>query len=109
MLNYLLKQAEFQASYRRKQYCDADTVTKDKLLLFLVEEVTERPLRTRSRRIAAGTPLEDTRLAWRSIQGYISTLFDLYCAQKAIGMNTHPSPREDNVRKYLNSLQHRDA
>jgi hypothetical protein len=24
-------------------------------------------------------------------------------------MNTHPSPREDNVREYIKSLQRRDA
>jgi hypothetical protein len=29
--------------------------------------------------------------------------------QKALGMNTHPSPREDSVREYIKSLQRRDA
>ena len=34
---------------------------------------------------------------------------DLYQEQKAIGMNSHPTPREDNVKEYLKSLQRRDA
>ena len=29
--------------------------------------------------------------------------------QKAIGMNSHPPPREDSVREYLKTLQRRDA
>ena len=29
--------------------------------------------------------------------------------QKAIGMNSHPSPREDSVREYPKTLQRRDA
>jgi hypothetical protein len=34
---------------------------------------------------------------------------DLYQEQKAMGMNSHPTPREDSVREYLKSLQQRDA
>ncbi|KAJ6436387.1 short-chain dehydrogenase [Purpureocillium lavendulum] len=66
------KQEEFDQFCQRKQYSDGATVTEEKLLLFLVDEVAGRPLR-------------------------------------ALGMNTHPSPREDNVREYLKSLQRRDA
>ncbi|OCK77125.1 hypothetical protein K432DRAFT_407599 [Lepidopterella palustris CBS 459.81] len=77
-LAYEPKQREF----KRKQYHDADTVTEDKLLLFLVEEVTGRPLKAKSRKAADDVPHEETR---------------------------HQSPREDNVREYLKSLQRRDA
>ena len=34
---------------------------------------------------------------------------DLYREQKAMGMNSHLTPREDNVREYLKTLQRRDA
>ena len=40
---------------------------------------------------------------------YVTALTDLYREQKALGMNSHPTPREDNVREYLKSLQRRDA
>jgi len=36
-------------------------------------------------------------------------LTDLYRAQKAIGINSHQSPQEDNIREYLKILQQRDA
>ena len=92
-----------------KQYCDGDTVTEDKLLLFLVEEVTARPLRAKSCKVSNDVPHDKTRLAWRSVRAYITAVTDLYREQKAMGMNSHPTPREDNVREYLKSLQRRDT
>ncbi|KAM4055573.1 centromere DNA-binding protein complex CBF3 subunit, domain 2 domain-containing protein [Hirsutella rhossiliensis] len=77
-------------------YCDGATVTEEKLLLFLVEEVAGRPLKVRSRKAATDTPQDETRLAWRSVRTYVTAITDLYRTQKALGMNTHPSPREDN-------------
>ncbi|KAM4067419.1 centromere DNA-binding protein complex CBF3 subunit [Hirsutella rhossiliensis] len=76
-------------------YCDGATVTEEKLL-FLVEEVAGRPLKVRSRKAATDTPQDETRLAWRSVRTYVTAITDLYRTQKALGMNTHPSPREDN-------------
>ena len=46
---YQPKQVEFRQFCERKQYLDRDTVTEDKLLLFLQECVVNRPLRTKSR------------------------------------------------------------
>jgi hypothetical protein len=92
------KQKEFRDFCERKQYQDADTVTEDKLLLFLVEEVADRPLRAKSRKAAENTPQEATRLAWISVRSYTTAITDLYHAQKALGINTHPSPRENNVQ-----------
>ena len=46
---------------------------------------------------------------WRLVHGYITALTDLYRIQKAIKINSHPSPREDSVREYLKTLQRRDA
>ena len=106
---YEPKQREFRDFCERKQYQDADTVTEDKLLLFLTEEVADRPLRAKSLKAAEDTPLQATRLAWRSVRSYTTAITDLYRTQKALGMNAHPSPREDNVREYLKSLQRRDA
>ncbi|KAK4233479.1 short-chain dehydrogenase [Achaetomium macrosporum] len=106
---YEPKQEEFREFCRRKQYCDGDTVTEDKLLLFLVEDVANRPLKTKSPKADDGVPQENTRLAWRSVRCYITALTDLYRTQKALGINAHPSPREDNVREYLKTLQRRDA
>jgi hypothetical protein len=54
-------------------------------------------------------PRDKTRLAWRSVRAYITAVTDLYQEQKALGMNSHPTPREDNVREYIKSLQRRDA
>jgi hypothetical protein len=84
-------------------------VTEEKLLLFLVQDVTSRPLRRRSRRADSSVSLQDTQLAWRSVRSYVTAATDLYRAQKARGMNSHPTPREDNVREYVRSLQRRDA
>jgi len=106
---YEPKQKEFKDFCIQKQYHDVDTVTEDKLLLFLVEQVADRPLRAKSRKAAKDTPQAMTRLAWRSVRSYITAITDLYRTQKALGMNSHPSPREDNVREYLKSLQRRDA
>ena len=106
---YEPKQEEFRQFCRRKQYQDGETVTEDKLLLFLVDEVVHRPLRSRSQKAAQDTPLSETRLAWRSVRSYITAVTDLYRSQKALGMNAHPSPREDNAREYIKSLQRRDA
>jgi hypothetical protein len=106
---YEPKQEEFRRFCQRKQYQDGETVREDKLLLFLVEEVVHRPLRSRSRKAAEDTPLSETRLSWRSVRSYITAITDLYRSQKALGMNAHPSPREDNAREYIKSLQRRDA
>jgi hypothetical protein len=54
-------------------------------------------------------PHSETQLAWRSVRAYVTAVTDLYREQKAMGMNSHPTPQEDNVREYLKSLQRRDA
>ena len=84
-------------------------MTEEKLLLFLVEEVTARPLKAKSCKVDNSVPYEETRLSWRSVRGYVTALTDLYRTQKAMGINIHPSPREDSVREYLKALQRRDA
>ena len=84
-------------------------MTEDKLLLFLVEDVTAQPLQAKSHKVSDGVPYSETWLAWRSVRAYISAVTDLYREQKAIGMNNHPTLCKDNVREYLKSLQQRDA
>ncbi|KJZ68796.1 hypothetical protein HIM_11815 [Hirsutella minnesotensis 3608] len=95
-LAYGPKQEEFEQFCQRKQYCDGATVTEEKLLLFLVEEVAGRPLKVRSRKAASDTPQDETRLGT-----YVTAVTDLYRTHKALGMNTHPSPREDTVTDHL--------
>ena len=75
--SYDPKQREFRAFCRRKQYQDGDTVTEDKLLLFLVEEVSDRPLRGKSRKAAAEVSPNKTRFAWKSVRSYVSAITDL--------------------------------
>jgi hypothetical protein len=84
-------------------------VTEEKLLLFLVEDVTARPLRAKSRKADDDVPSGETRLAWRSVRSYVTAVTDLYRAQKAMGMNSHPSPREASIREYLKTLQRQDS
>jgi hypothetical protein len=84
-------------------------VTEEKLLLFLVEEVTGRPLKAKSRKADDDVPPLETRLSWRSVRGYVTALTDLYRTQKALGVNSHLSPRKASVREYLKALQRRDA
>lgn len=74
-----------------------------------MEEVAGRPLKAKSRKAEDGVPQDETRLSWRSVRSYVTALTDLYRVQKAMGMNSHQSPREDNVREYLKSLQRKDA
>ena len=66
-------------------------------------------MRAKSRKVSDDVLLNETWLGWRSVRAYISAIADLYREQKAMGMNSHPTPREDNVREYLKSLQRRDA
>jgi hypothetical protein len=84
-------------------------VTEEKLLLFLAENVAERPLKTRSRKAASDVPQKHTRLAWRSVRAYTTAITDLFREQKALGINSHLSPREDSVRAYIKSLERRDT
>jgi len=84
-------------------------VTEEKLLLFLVEDVTNRSLKAKSRKAADEVPHEKTRLAWRSVRMYVTAVTDLYQTQKAMGMNSHQSPRKESVKEYIKSLQRRDA
>jgi Centromere DNA-binding protein complex CBF3 subunit, domain 2 len=79
------------------------------MLLFLEERVANRPLRTKSRKAGDDVAQDDTRLSWRSVRAYVTAITDLYREQKGLCMNTHPSPREDNAREYLKSLQRRDT
>lgn len=107
--SYLPKQREFNDFCKAKQYHDGNTVTEEKLLLFITQQVANRPLRIKSRVADASVPQADTCLKWRSVRDYVTAITDLYRTQQALGMNCHPSPREDTVRNLLKSLQRRDA
>jgi hypothetical protein len=108
-LAYSPKQLEFQAHCQARGYADKDTVTEQKLLFFLSNEVVNRPLRRRSRKAGPDVPLEDTQLSWRSVRSYLTAITDLWQQQRALGMNNHPSPRESLARSYIRSLQRTEA
>lgn len=62
---YKPKQREF---CQRKQYCDGDAATEDKIFLFLVEEVANRPLKSKAERSTmAYQGKHAARLALRSL------------------------------------------
>ena len=71
-----------------KQYHDGDTVMEDKLLLFIVNRVANRPLRRKSRKVDQSVPLDQTKLSWRSVRGYVTTITSLYSTQKGMGLYT---------------------
>ena len=77
---------------------------EEKLLLYLVEEVASWPLKAKSHKTGNNMPQDETQLAWRSIYSYVTAIMDLYQVQKVMGMNSHQSPQEDNVREYLKVL-----
>ena len=107
--SYKPKQREFNEFCAAKQYHDGNTVTEEKLLLFITSQVANRPLRIKSRTADKSIPRAQTCLKWRSVRDYVTAVTDLYRSQRALGMNCHPSPREDTVRNYLKTLQRRDA
>ncbi|KAK3898183.1 transcriptional activator of glycolytic enzymes-domain-containing protein, partial [Staphylotrichum tortipilum] len=49
------------------------------------------------------------RLHWRSVQAYITAITDLWQQQRTLGMNSHPSPRENTAREYVRTLQRQHA
>src|SRR6266513_1518118 len=59
---YKPKQKEIRKWYDRKQFHDKDTVTENKLLLFITSEVANRPLRTKSRKVHKSVQQAKTRL-----------------------------------------------
>jgi hypothetical protein len=74
------------------------------MLLFPVEEVVNRPLRVKARKLSDDVLQDETYLSRCSVLVYITVITDLYREEKALGMNCHPSPHEDNVSEYLKVL-----
>lgn len=103
------KQAEFQTFCQGRAFQDGETVTESKLLLFLEEEVVHRPLRGPSRKTVPNIPAGESRLHWRSVRAYITAVTDLWQQQRTLGMNNHPSPRENTAREYVRTLQRQHA
>lgn len=106
---YRPKQVQFERFCQRKQYYDGTAVTEPKMLLFLAEEVVNRPLQRRSRKLTASLPLSEGRLSWKSVRLYVSAITDLWQQQRALGINSNPSPREEHTRQYIRSLQREET
>ena len=103
---YEPKQKEFITWATQHGHRDHDTVTEEKLISFLKDEVVNRPLKRRKKKVLAVTEasLESQRLAWRSVTSYVTAITDLHSNQEARGMNSNPSPRDSSIRNYVKSL-----
>ncbi|RLN74418.1 hypothetical protein BBJ28_00022643 [Nothophytophthora sp. Chile5] len=75
-----------------EEYPDGATVTEEKLVIFLMEEVIPRGHLTK----------ENTAIGLATIEGHVNAAVDLYNYQKKTGCNDHPSPRGHNIRDVLN-------
>lgn len=106
---YVPKQEEYSAFCREYGFPDGETVTDDKLLLFLRVKVIDRPLKMRSRNDNDSINAEDTRLSWRSVRQYVTAITDLWRLQKSLGMNSHPSPRDHTARELVKTIQGMEA
>jgi hypothetical protein len=67
---YQPKQDKFKAFGIQKQYRDNDTITKDKLLLFLVEDVANRLLRIKGHKADSKTLQGTTQLTCVTVARY---------------------------------------
>ena len=74
-----------------------------------MDRVANRPLRRKSHKVDRSVSQDKTKLSWCSVRGYVTAITRLYSTQKGLGVNCHPSPREDSIRQYLKTLQRRDA
>jgi Centromere DNA-binding protein complex CBF3 subunit, domain 2 len=108
---YEPKQVEFITWATQRGYRDHNTVTEEKLISFLKDEVVNRPLRRRKNKalVAHEVDLKGQWLSYRSIRSYVTAMTDLYNNQKTRGMNSNPSPRDSAIQNYVKSLQRRDA
>lgn len=67
-----------------------------------------RPKKGNSKGRVAGVSLGNTRLAWRTVQGYISAITDLWSHQVSMHQNHHPTPRGKTVLTLINNLKKQD-
>ena len=77
---------------------------EDKLIMFLVEEVFDRGVRTsrhaKKRRADDGTEIIQT-LGSKSIDSYCSAILSLYKYQVSIGRNIYPNARGVKLKALL--------
>ena len=110
------------------------TVTSAKLVLFITAKVENRPRRTSGRRArnldtqeAAGNDDADEPdggdedeaaaaadgespppIRAGTVEGYVSAVVSLWNEQQACGTNSHPNPRDDNVKNLLKNLRNQE-
>jgi hypothetical protein len=99
---YSARHLEFQQWCSEKMFVDGFVVTGDKLHLFLEEKVIGRIHRKRRRNFS--DPVR--KVGKSTVFGYATAMVDLWRQQKAMGMNTHPSPRDANVKALLKNSEY---
>ena len=109
---YRKHQEEWEMFCRRRGFDDGGIVTENKLLVFLQEEVLNRPLRGKRKRDIGDT---DTRLGASSVETYVSVVVSIYDNQVTRGLNRNPHPRGPAIKAMLEThgrrehQRHRDA
>ena len=81
-----------------KNFEDNDVVTEKKVLFWLKEDVSKRPLKGKARAAAAaalGVPVATASAGY--LGGYVTAMVDLWDQQRQGGRNSHPSLREERV------------
>jgi hypothetical protein len=77
--------------------------------MFITSCVINRSLRRRSNKAASAIPQSLQKPSMSLIRGYVAAMVDLWCHQKAMGMNSHPTPRDAAVRNLLRLHQQKDT
>jgi hypothetical protein len=91
---YAKRKEEWQRFCRRREFNNSEVVTKNKLLVFLQEEVLNRPLRGKDDDSTA-------RLGASSVETYVSAVVSIYNNQVTRGLNHNPHPRGPAVKAML--------
>src|SRR5205809_5177759 len=102
---YRKHQEEWEMFCRRRGFDDGGIVTENKLLVFLQEEVLNRPLRGKRMRDIGDT---DTRLGASSVETYVSAVVSIYDNQVTRGLNRNPHPRGPAVKATLETHGRRE-
>jgi hypothetical protein len=99
---YSIRHDEFKKWCVEKAFIDGITVTGDKLHLFLHEQVIGR---SRKKRKGNGDQVLQN-VGKSTVLGYTSAIVDLWRQQASMRMNSHPNPRDANVKLLLKNTEY---
>ena len=112
---YTCKQDEYK-SFCEEEYPGeySSTVTEQKLVYFMSKAVLGRKHRKRGRKKPKhGSESESSssddeqskkEIGLSTVKQYVSAIVDLYAQQKLAGVNSHPHPRGEQVKRLLHTL-----